>query len=36
MTFKIEISHFLAKVNPNIRNKTKSEIFPRVIFKSEI
>ena len=35
MTFKIEISCFMTKVNPHNGNETKSDIFPWDIFKSD-
>ena len=34
--FKIEISHFKTKGNPNNGNETKSDIFPWNIFKSDV
>ena len=36
MTLKIEVSHFMTKVNPNNGHKTKSDIFPWDIFKSDV
>ena len=36
MTLKIEISHFMTKVDPNNGNETKSDILPWDIFKSDV
>ena len=36
MTFKIDFLNFMTRVNPNSGNETKSDIFPRKIFKSDI
>ena len=35
MTFKIEISQYMTKVNPNNGNERKPDIFPLDIFKSD-
>ena len=35
MTFKIRFLRVMTKVNPNNGNKTKSEIFPCYILKSD-
>ena len=36
MTFKIEILNFMTKVNPHNGYKTKSDISPMNVFKSDI
>ena len=36
MTFKIDFLNFMTRVNPDSGNETKSDIFPRKIFKSDI
>ena len=36
MTFKIEILNFMTKVNPHNGHKTKSDISPMNVLKSDI